>query len=138
MSGLAIAVATVMATMAVSGMSIPDQWGNPWLAQETYNDGRTVVSIYDCAGNKRAIGTLAPHDTGIDSNFAGFHPYLSATLNDLSVVSLEVAWERRCLKGRCQPSPQRFDCRVVETPTGNLPPAPPDAWMTWQAMHRRK
>lgn len=127
-----------------SGIVYSDQWGNPWMEVMTPADGKkAIVSIFDCAGVRRAIGEVPmPRPADMASNFTGFKPYLNATMRDLAAVSNQASFERNCLeqsrqRQACEPAPKRYDCKVVLEPANGGNSIPADAWKAYEAMHPR-
>lgn len=140
---LLIAAATIglSGSPGISGMQMPDQWGNPWLEVDVAQDGKpAIVSVFDCAGKPHVIGEEPAKSVGSGSDFAGFRPYLSATIQDLAAVSFQASWEKRCMQQSkamqaCDPNPSRDDCTVVERPSGRSFGIPLDAYDSYKNMH---
>lgn len=141
MKGLIFAASIISSTsISIGGISMPDQWGNPWLEIKVLSEKQAIVSLFDCDGKPKAVGEVPVHSVGSENNFSGFRPYLTATLADLTAISIQAAWEKQCMADSkmaraCEPNPRRDDCAVVERPTGRALMVPQDAWKTYQALH---
>jgi hypothetical protein len=136
-----------MGTGGIAGMMAPDQWGNSWIRVEIRSGSNqiAVVSIFDCDGKPRDIGTEPAKSIGSGNDFAGFHPYDSATLDDWMAIANQAAWETKCLSDSaaehaCDPNPKRTDCVVSERPNPDGPSrmVTEPVWRAYNRMHPQK
>jgi len=139
----AIFLAVALQAAAVSSftsftITAPDQWGNPWLKIEVARNGVGIVSIFDCAGRERKIGSGRP-SFKTHSNFSAFRPYQTTSIEDWTVVYNESQWEMRCWKenNECFRPPKRLDCAVVEQPIPHSTMVPFAVGQAYDKMHPR-